>query len=44
MCCQEAGLGEEEAHWEVARLEALAGTLRRPARWGIEVVGEGCWS
>lgn len=42
--CQEAGLGEEEARWEGARQEALVVTLRRPARWGIEVEEEGCWS
>lgn len=42
--CQEAGPGEEEARWEGARLGALAVTLLRRARLGIEVVGEGCWS
>ena len=44
LCCREAGPGEEEARWEVARLVGPAVTLRRPARWGIGEVEGGCWS
>lgn len=44
LCCLEAGLGEEEARWEVARLVALATILRRRARLDIEEAEGECWS
>lgn len=44
LCCLEAGLGEEEARWEVGRPVALATILRRPARLDIEEAEGGCWS
>lgn len=44
LCCREAGLGEEEGRWEVARLVVPEVILGRPARLGSEEVEGGCWS